>query len=322
MVLYLFCCETRNGQKIEMRCLLEQHPLILLEAAITEPLRRAENIMLHPDLSVSNLIYDGNGSRQLARLYKAHMQVAIEVHLPFVMLAPTWRANHERVTQSGVSENINRDCVQFMQTLRDNQLERNNRAMIRIGGLIGPGNDCYLPEQALSVAASREFHTWQIEQLAATGVDFLIAETLPSVNEALGIALAMSSTDQPYIISFVINREGKVLDGTDLGSAFDRIDSATRNPPLGYMINCSYPTFLHVATAPAAVFRRLIGFQANGSSLNHQDLEGAQMLQAEDVSDWGREMLKLNETYGIQILGGCCGTGVEHLRYIARNSNR
>jgi methionine synthase I (cobalamin-dependent) len=27
-------------------------------------------------------------------------------------------------------------------------------------------------------------------------------------------------------------------------------------------------------------------------------------------------MLELNKSYGIKILGGCCGTGNEHLKYI------
>ena len=36
--------------------------------------------------------------------------------------------------------------------------------------------------------------------------DFLVAETLPAVPEAKGIAQAMSKTDVPYMICFFINR--------------------------------------------------------------------------------------------------------------------
>jgi methionine synthase I (cobalamin-dependent) len=32
-------------------------------------------------------------------------------------------------------------------------------------------------------------------------------------------------------------------------------------------------------------------------------------------------MIALNKKYGVKILGGCCGTNVEHLRYIVRNIN-
>jgi methionine synthase I (cobalamin-dependent) len=82
------------------------------------------------------------------------------------------------------------------------------------------------------------------------------------------------------------------------------------------MVNCAYPTFLCPEKQPASLFDRLIGFQANASSLDHCDLDGSDRLEQEDVSDWGDAMLALNESYGVKILGGCCGTTGIHLRYI------
>jgi homocysteine S-methyltransferase len=60
----------------------------------------------------------------------------------------------------------------------------------------------------------------------------------------------------------------------------------------------------------------LVGFQANASSMDHADLDGASRLQADDLATWGESMLTLNRQYGVRILGGCCGTGVEHLEYL------
>ena len=164
-----------------------------------------------------------------------------------------------------------------------------------------------------------KFHAWQANRLSAAGADFLLAATLPAVPEAIGIALAMQGNQTPYIISFVINRTGRIIDGTRLEQAFREIDAAASKPPLGYMINCSYPSFLNIETLPQTVLTRLIGFQANSSSLNHSELDGAQTLQTEDVSDWGRRMVDLNRKFGVKILGGCCGTGREHLEYIVEH---
>lgn len=47
--------------------------------------------------------------------------------------------------------------------------------------------------------------------LQAAGVDFIIAETLPAVSEAKGIATAISSSSLPYIIGFVITPAGVLL---------------------------------------------------------------------------------------------------------------
>jgi len=300
-----------------MRQLIEKHPLILMEAAISEAVRRAKQIPLHPNLSISTLIYDEKGRYELGKLYKAYLQVALDADLPFIMFTPTWRANVERVKDSRAPLNINADAVKFMNKIRDDQ--KIGESKILIGGMIGCKNDCYRPQEGLSVSESEQFHSWQTIQLAKAGVDFLVAETLPNIHEATGIAKAMSNTGIPYIISFVINRDGYVLDGTDLHTAIMIIDSCTINVPIGFMVNCSYPTFLHASEQPAGVFNRLIGYHANASSLDHSDLDGAEVLHVEDVSQWGAEMLLLNRNYGVRLLGGCCGTGVEHLKYLVEN---
>lgn len=121
-------------------------------------------------------------------------------------------------------------------------------------------------------------------------------------------------TEIPYILSFMINRNGQVLDGTDLWDAIRYIDSETSYQALGFMVNCSYPTFLNPEEQPKALFSRLLGFQANSSSLSHSELDGSAELQIEDVSEWASEMLKLHGDYGVKILGGCCGTDERHLQ--------
>ena len=188
-----------------------------------------------------------------------------------------------------------------------------------IGGLIGPKNDCYTPEQALSSDAAYAFHQWQIEQLAQAGVDFIVAQTIPAVSEGLGMARALSQSGVPAIISFVIDRNARVLDNTPLMDAIKTLDDNLTAAPLGYMVNCVYPTFICAERQPADLFERLIGIQANSSSLDHAHLEGASVLHQDDLQHWGENMLRLNTEYGIKILGGCCGTDDTYLQYLVDN---
>jgi homocysteine S-methyltransferase len=83
------------------------------------------------------------------------------------------------------------------------------------GGLLGCKNDCCKPDEGLLKSKATAFHNWQITRLAQAGVDFLLAATLPALPEATGIALAMGETDIPFIISFVINKEGTILISLD-----------------------------------------------------------------------------------------------------------
>lgn len=296
---------------------LDNHNFVLTEAAIIESLRRSGDITLHPRLENALLIYDGTGKRALTSLYQDFIAVAYKGGLPITICTPTWRANHHRISEARVTNDVNGDAVRFLKRLRNgwNVWSPN----IFIGGLIGCKNDCYKPGEGLLVEKAKVFHSWQINQLANAGVDFLMAATLPALPEATGIALAMAKTDIPYIISFVISRHGKILDGNSLEHAFDDIDAACSRPPLGYMINCAYPSFLNAHEQPKSVLGRLIGFQANASSLDHTELDGAGTLQADEISDWGNRMIVLNRRYGVKILGGCCGTNREHLQYIVDN---
>lgn len=302
-----------------MQQLLNNNNLILMEASIVESLRRNEHIDLHPVLVNASLIYQKAGRKALEDLYQKYIDIAIEANTPFLMCTPTWRTNRSRVIESGIQDSINIDAVEFLKDLRARQPE--GRESIRIGGMIGCKNDCYKPEQALSAAEAEQFHAWQLEQLSTGGADFLIAETLPEINEAIGVARAMASTGLPYIISFVISRQGRMLDGTHLNDAIGLIDTQTAQKPLGYMVNCAYPSFLCAHTQPPEVFARLIGYQANASALDHSELDGAEDLHMEMVADWGDVMLMLNRQHGVKILGGCCGTNEEHLRYISQQGS-
>lgn len=291
-----------------------------MEAAIVERLRRSSDIDLHPVLVNAPLIYQEKGRQALRKIYQSYIDIALEAKTPFLMCTPTWRTNQERVSRTQIKPSINIDAVHFLQEIRESQ--KDGRENIKIGGMIGCKNDCYQPQEALSAAQAEQFHAWQIEQLKQGGVDFLIAETLPNVDEAMGIAKAIERSGLPYFISFVISRDCKVLDGTDLNTAIKRVDANTQSQPLGFMVNCAYPSFLCAASQPAELFTRLVGYLANASSKDHCDLEGAAELLAESVSDWGDSMLELHTTYGIKILGGCCGTGTAHLRYLVGDEQR
>lgn len=300
-----------------MEQFIETNRLILMEGAIIEQLRRSGSVRLHDTLVNAPLIYESTGKKALAALYRSYLEISQEAGVPFIMCTPTWRANRSRVTRSHVSRSVNIDAALFMKDLLS--ASDHDESSIRVGGMIGCKNDCYLPAEGLGAAESGEFHSWQISQLVQGGVDFLLAATLPSVEEATGIAKAMEATGLPYMLSFVINRHGYILDGTGLVEAIGRIDSATGRKPAGYMVNCAYPGFLCAEQQPAELFSRLVGYQANGSSLDHCDLDNAPELKTEKVFEWGDAMLDLNRRFGVRILGGCCGTGVGHLRYIVSN---
>jgi homocysteine S-methyltransferase len=292
--------------------ILDENDFILTEAAVVERLRRSEGVRLDPMLVHAPLIYSEEGRIALSAIYNEYLAIAKGRDLPMLICTPTWRANKERVSKVGGDSRINQDSVTFLRDLVEARCDGPDFD-VRIGGTLGCMNDCYLPEEALSAELSEDFHTWQVNELADGGVDYLIAVTLPEIQEAIGLARAMAQSGLPYFISFVVGKDGHVLDGTPLDQAITLIDNILERPPTGYFVNCSYPSYLDISDFSADGASRLVGFQANASSLSHSELEGASEVKAEPIVDWTASMKRLNSQLGVKVLGGCCGTDARHL---------
>lgn len=295
---------------------------VLTEGSAVERLRRNPDVTLDPEIVHSGLVYSDGGRRALAKIYGQYLSIGRRYNLPMLTLAPTWRANPERTEKAGFGtvEEINRDCVKFLKTIRDRYDGYKNRVFV--AGMVGSRGDAYSPAEALSAQASDKFHTRQIEALASNGVDFIKAATLPAVSEALGIARAIGRTGTPSVLSFVIRPDGTILDGTPLHTAVEMIDSETNPAPAFYMVNCVHPTvFISAMAAETALSDRLgervLGFQANTSAKSPEELDGLPYLDTTEPDAFAEMMLEIHKKFGTRILGGCCGTDDSHIEKIA-----
>lgn len=296
--------------------LLSEHDLILAECAIAEQLRRYPEIELHPTLFNTPLIYAEEKQRNLmTSLYRKYLEIAQNAELPLLLTAPTWRLDSRRVRKAGVPKTINSDAVHYLCGVRD---EFTGESPVVVGALVGPKEDCYRPELSPAVEESEEFHTPQIQELAATKASFLLAQTMPSLGEAQGISRALSKAKKPYIISFCARPDGSLLDGVRLDQAFRVIDNdpAIERAPLGYSVNCTHPSFF-IDNYEKGSLARLVGIQANGSSKDVTQLDGAGETEADPLNQWVESMALLHRKHGVQILGGCCGTSARHMKGLA-----
>ena len=292
---------------------------ILAECAVSERLRRLPGVVLHPTLFNAPLIYDsGLAHDAMVSIYRDYLKIARDSGWPILLTAPTWRLDASRVAAAGMPASIVTDAVSFVMERR--QETPSDQPPVLIGGLVGPQSDCYRPDLAPSAGEAMEFHKAQIDELAATDVDFLLAQTMPSVAESSGIAALMSATGKPFVISFCTGTNGKVLDGTSLPEAMARIDTMfhSEKRPVGYFVNCTHPQFILSAYPTSGDLDRLIGIQANGSSRDVTLLDGSQMTVADPVESWAASMQELHIKHQVKVLGGCCGTGAAHLEALAR----
>jgi homocysteine S-methyltransferase len=295
---------------------------VLMEGAVVERVRRGAPHLLHPSLMTAPMIYSEAGRGLLRQIFTEYIDVGRATDLPLLSLTPTWRANPDRVAASAFAgRDLNGDAVRFLQAIRD--ASGAYGAKVYIGGLLGCRGDAYKPREALSRDAARAFHGAQARALADAGADYLLASTMPEINEALGMAEALASTGCPYIVSVVVRRSGSLLDGTPIDEALSRVDEHVCPRPLGYSVNCVHNSTLDTALRTPAGRRaldtgRLLGLQANTSARSPEELDGSDELDGETPEDFASGMCALRKQFGLRMLGGCCGTDASHIAALAR----
>jgi S-methylmethionine-dependent homocysteine/selenocysteine methylase len=299
---------------------LESFSLVLGEGAVIERLRRS-GLELDPYLVNSAFIYEGKKRAALETICRQYLNIGREFGLPLLISTPTWRASRERIAAAGYAGvDVNGDNVRFLDALRKSYGEYAEKVVVC--GLLSCRGDAYTHADALAVDEAREFHAWQAGKLADSGVDFLLAATLPACSEATGLAMALAATGKPYVLSFVVRPEGTLLDGSPLKDVIVAIDAAVTPRPLAYLINCTHASFAkaaltHEANSSLLVRQRVIGLLANTAALSPEDLNDSTSLVEEDPATFGQSVAGLHRELGLKILGGCCGTDDRHIRSLA-----
>ena len=291
---------------------------ILMEGAIGERLKREFNIVFDDWVAMAGLIYNTESKLAMKSIFEGYVKIAEKYHLPFIATTPTRRANRERVLQSSFNGKIIEDNVLFLQ-----DIIKSRDIDMFVGGLMGCKGDAYKATEILSIEAAREFHSWQANLFKNSGVDFLYAGIMPALSEAIGMAEAMEDTGLPYIISFMIRKDGKLIDGTTIHDAILSIDNATVQKPICYMTNCVHPTILKKAlTYPfndtKLVKERFGGIQANTSPLSPEELDNCCDLKSSDSVCLACDIMELYKYFTPKVFGGCCGTDNTHMEEIAK----
>jgi homocysteine S-methyltransferase len=301
------------GAPFSLATALVRSPVLLTEGSIVERLRRHPACSLDEHVAHAAFPYSPGPARILEGLYREYLDVAKQARLPMLCFSPTWRANPERLRLAGLALDVNRDGVLFLRRII---AEYDG---VLLGGLMRCRGDAYRPDQALGTAEAAHFHRAQAQALADAGCDFLFASTLPAAWEAAGIASAMARTGAPYVLSFLIDARGELLDGRPIPEAIARIDSTVSPAPLGYLVNCVHPSIMASALehCDAASRGRILGLQANTSAKSPEQLEGSEHLETEDPDRFAECMVDLHRRFGLRILGGCCGTDARHIHSLA-----
>src|SRR5215218_6112407 len=186
-----------------------------------------------------------------------------------------------------------------------------------VAGSVGPGTK--MPSLGhISFADLRDAYQVQMDGLLEGGVDLLLIETqydllgLKAAMIAARRAMADQGREVPLQVQVTIELTGRMLPGTEIGAALAAIDPlrpdviglncATGPNEMGeHLRHLSQHSRVPISCLPNA------GLPSVVDGAMHYDLTPDQL--AEHHRRFITEL-------GVQIVGGCCGTGPEHIRAV------
>jgi S-methylmethionine-dependent homocysteine/selenocysteine methylase len=264
-----------------------------------------------PEFAAFPLVPDPATAAVLVSYYRDYAAIAESASAGLVLESPTWRANSDWGRQLGYDaaqlDAVNREAVQLLRRFAsDLDLEH-----VLISGVVGPRGDGYIAA-GRSADAAAEYHVAQVASLADEGVDVVHAMTLSEPAEAIGVVRAARQAGVPVAVSFTVETDGRLPDGTPLRDAVASVDEAAA--PDWFGVNCAHPTHIRPALDGGDWQRRLRSYRPNASTLTHAELDVMEELDTGDVDLLVRESRELRDLLPLlSIVGGCCGTDASHV---------
>ncbi len=186
----------------------------------------------------------------------------------------------------------------------------------KIAGSLSPLEDCYSPQRVPENRICRDEHRRFAEALAEAGVDLILCETFTSPREALIAVESAVATRLPVWLSLCRGPESEIFSPDDI------LTTARRATDLGVnalLVNCSPLAITADLVEKMASLGPQVGCYANvGSPDEHDgwvsDGEASPRAYRASAASWLEK--------GATILGGCCGTGPEHIKALSKFHHR
>ena len=184
---------------------------------------------------------------------------------------------------------------------------------VLVAGSMGPSGELLEPMGALTMDAARLAFGEQAKGLAEGGADLLWIETMSSLEEVeAAIQGARSATDLPIVATFSFDTAGRTMmgvRGVDVVERLAQYDLAAVGANCG---NNLADTEAAVAQMRAAAPDMLIVSKANAGI---PQWVGAELHYSGSPEIMGAHADRLRNA-GINIIGGCCGSGPEHIAHM------
>ncbi len=188
-----------------------------------------------------------------------------------------------------------------------------------IAGALGPLGVALEPYGRVTRKAAQEAFRESIDALIESGVDLLILETFGNVEELLAAveaakeARSRASSAVPIVAQLACDQYGATLGKTPVGKAAAALEAAGADV-VGANCAIGPRPMLRCVQDMAAVLHVPISAQPNAGLPEEVDGRLMYVSTPEYFVTFAKRLIHS----GVRLIGGCCGTGPEHIKALAR----
>ncbi|HNX75374.1 MAG TPA: bifunctional homocysteine S-methyltransferase/methylenetetrahydrofolate reductase [Candidatus Rifleibacterium sp.] len=253
-----------------------------------------------------NRVYDELNLSQPTLIQEVHQEYLAAGAM--VLETNSFGANRFKLTPHGLADKLEVINFQAAKLAREVAGEK-----AWVAGSIGPLGVRLEPWGKTSVEEAEAAFTEQARGLLAGGVDIFILETFYDLNEIHQAIIAVRKlTDKPIIASMTINEDGNALYGTSVDVFTPKLEMWGADV-IG--LNCSVgpKTMFDAMEKMRALTTLSLIAQPNAGLPRVVDGRMIYLCNPEYFGEYARRFIQL----GVRIVGGCCGTTPEHIKWVA-----
>ncbi len=188
---------------------------------------------------------------------------------------------------------------------------------VLVAGSMGPTGEILAPLGSLGAAEATEAFAEQALALAEGGVDLLWIETMSAGEELTAAVAGAMRTGLPIVTTMSFDTNGRTMMGTTPEAAVDLFHGLPAKPG-AYGANCGVGPAQLLVTVLAMAGRR-----AGDEVIVAKGNCGVPVFREGQIHYSGTPEVmaayaRLARDAGARIIGGCCGTGPEHLAAMRR----
>lgn len=274
---------------------LARGPLVL-DGAVGTELERLGVAMPAPLWSAASLL---DAPQAVLSIHESYVRAGADI-----LVANTFRTNPRALQRAGRYADGPAIAARAVELAR--KAARGSDTLVAAS--VGPAEDCYSPERVPPERELSAEHQVNAAWLSRAAPDLLWIETIGSAREARAAAAAAHGVGLPFVVSFILREDGKLLGGD---SSAEAVAAVTEFEPLALGVNCVPPRGLAAGMAALRVATRL-PLVAYGHVGNVRPLPGWSYFDSPTPEQYAALAVGWIEA-GARVVGGCCGTGPAYI---------